>query len=111
MITLKKVNLQDAFSLVNEYSEPTIVGELNDQEIRLLKLKGECTWHHHEKEDGMFLVIKGNLTICFHTGDIMLNEGDFIIIPRGVEYKLIAFDETHVFLFEPRLGLKHQHWK
>ena len=97
----EKINLQEKFNLISEYRSPKIVGELNGQHVKLVKLKGEFVWHHHQHEDELFLVVKGRFTMCLHTGDIDLAEGDLIIIPRGVEHKPVAEEEVEILLFEP----------
>lgn len=97
----EKINLREKFSQITEYRAPRIVGELNGQQVKLVKMKGEFIWHHHENEDELFLVVKGRFKMCLHTGDIELNEGDFIIIPRGVEHKPVAEEEAEILLFEP----------
>lgn len=99
---LNKVNLIQKFTLFNEHWSPRIAGELNDFYIKLAKLKGEFIWHHHDSEDEMFLVIKGKLTIKLRDGDVELEEGEFLIIPRGVEHLPVAEEEVHVLLFEPK---------
>ena len=102
---LEKVNLADKLSLFNDYWSPRIVGELNDSHVKLVKLKGEFTWHHHEAEDELFLVIKGKLLIKLRDRDIWLEEGEFVIIPKGVEHLPIAEEEAHVLLLEPKSTL------
>lgn len=97
----EKINLREKFSQITEYRSPRIVGELNGQRVKLVKMKGEFIWHHHENEDELFLVVKGRFKMCLPTGDIELNEGDFIIIPRGVEHKPVAGEEAEILLFEP----------
>ncbi len=99
---LNKVNLSEKFSLINNYWDPKIVGELNNQYVKIAKLKGEFVWHHHEKEDELFMVVKGHLTIKLRDSNIELNEGEFYIIPRGVEHMPVAVDEVHVLMFEPQ---------
>ena len=101
MNPIQKVNLAEKFSLINEYFSPKIVGELNGQHVKLVKMKGEFTWHHHEHEDEMFLVVKGNFTMELHTGNIEIREGEFIVIPRGVEHRPVAASEVELLLFEP----------
>jgi mannose-6-phosphate isomerase-like protein (cupin superfamily) len=96
-----KVNLEEKFSSVEEYWSPKIIGELNKQEVKIAKLKGSFVWHHHENEDELFLVIKGKLKIHLKGKTIKLNEGEFFIVPRGVEHKPVADDEVHLLLFEP----------
>jgi mannose-6-phosphate isomerase-like protein (cupin superfamily) len=102
---MDKVNLVQKFSLFQEYWSPKIVGELNDSYIKLVKLKGEFVWHHHDTEDELFLVIKGRLLIKLRDRDIFLEEGEFVIIPRGVEHLPIAENEAHVVLLEPKTTL------
>jgi quercetin dioxygenase-like cupin family protein len=99
---MKKVNLSDKFSLFEGYWEPKVAGELNGQLVKLAKLKGEFVWHQHEAEDEFFMVIKGQLTIKLRDKDIELNEGEFFIIPRGVEHLPVAENEAHVLMFEPK---------
>ncbi|MDP1602115.1 MAG: cupin domain-containing protein [Legionella sp.] len=99
---MKKVNLTEKFNLVNEYWSPHVVGELNGQYIKLAKFKGEFMWHSHTHEDELFLVVKGSLRIEFIKGSITLNEGEFYIVPKGVEHKPVAPEEAHVILLEPK---------
>jgi len=87
---LKKVNLTEKFSLFNNHWEPKIVGELNEQYVKIAKLKGEFVWHHHENEDELFMVVKGSLIIKLRDADIKLKEGEFFIIPRGIEHMPVA---------------------
>ena len=101
MTPIEKINLAEKFSLINEYFSPKIVGELNGQQVKLVKMKGEFTWHHHEQEDEMFLVVKGSFTMELHTGNIEIREGEFIIIPRGVEHRPVAGGDVELLLFEP----------
>lgn len=98
---MKKVNLAEKFDLFHEYWSPKIAGELNGQYVKLVKLKGEFIWHHHEAEDELFLVIEGELIIKFRDEDIVLQAGEFLIVPRGVEHKPVANDEVKALLFEP----------
>jgi len=102
---MDKVNLVQKFSLFQEYWSPKIAGELNDSYIKLVKLKGEFLWHHHDTEDELFLVTKGRLLIKLRDRDIFLEEGEFVIIPRGVEHLPIAEEEAHVVLLEPKTTL------
>ena len=85
---MDKINLSQKFSLFNEYWSPKIVGELNDSYIKLAKLKGEFDWHHHDAEDEMFMVVKGQLTIKFRDKAVILDEGELIVIPKGVDHLL-----------------------
>ena len=102
---MNKVNLVQKFSLFQDYWSPKIVGELNDSYIKLVKFKGEFVWHHHETEDELFLVLKGSLLIKLRDRDIFLEEGEFVIIPKGVEHLPIADEEAHVLLLEPKTTL------
>lgn len=99
---MEKVNLAAKFALFHEHWSPKIVGELNGQHVKLARLKGEFVWHHHEAEDEMFLVVQGQLTMKLRDRDIVLNPGEFLIVPRGVEHKPVAAEEVQVLLFEPR---------
>lgn len=96
-----KINLTEKFDQIHEYWKPYIAGELNGQLIKLDKLKGEFVWHHHENEDEMFLVVKGRFCIEFRDKSVSLKEGEFIIVPRGVEHKPVADEECWIVLFEP----------
>ena len=96
------IHLTQKFDLIQQYWSPRIAGELNDSYVKLAKLKGEFVWHHHENEDELFLVVKGNLTIRLRDRDPRLGEGDFVIIPRGVEHCPVAEEEVHVLLLEPK---------
>jgi mannose-6-phosphate isomerase-like protein (cupin superfamily) len=102
---IEKVNLSDKFSRFSDYWQPKIAGELNDSYIKLVKLQGEFVWHHHENEDELFLVIKGKLLIKLRDQDIMLDEGEFVIIPKGIEHCPVAEEEAHVLLLEPKTTL------
>ena len=99
---MSKVNLKEKLTLFESYWDPKIVGELNDQYVKVAKLKGEFLWHHHENEDELFLVIKGQLLIKLRDDEIELNEGEFYIIPRGIEHMPVAEKEVHILLFEPK---------
>ncbi len=96
------VNLRDKFNLFDEFWSPRIAGELNDSYVKLAKLRGEFIWHHHDDEDELFLVVKGRLLIKLRDRDIWLEEGEFVIIPKGVEHKPVAEEEAHVVLIEPK---------
>ncbi len=98
---MDKVNLAEKFALINERWTPKIAGELNGSYVKLTKLKGEFIWHHHEHEDEMFMVVKGKLLIRFRDRDISLEEGEFLIIPKGVEHLPVAEEETQIILIEP----------
>ena len=96
-----KINIAQKFSQIHEYWKPYIAGELNGQLVKLDKLKGEFVWHHHENEDEMFLVAKGRFRIEFRDKSVSLEEGEFIVVPRGVEHKPVADEECWILLFEP----------
>lgn len=98
---INKVNLSEKLSSIDEYWSPKIVGELNGQQVKVVKLKGSFVWHHHENEDELFLVLKGILKIHLKDKTVQLNEGEFFIVPKGVEHKPAADDEVHLLLFEP----------
>ncbi len=102
---MEKVNLNQKFNRFQDYWQPKISGELNDNYIKLVKFKGEFVWHHHETEDELFLVVKGTLLIKLRDHDIQLQEGEFVIIPKGVEHLPIAEEEAHVLLLEPKTTL------
>lgn len=98
---MEKVNLAEKFSRIQQYWSPRIAGEVNGFQVKLAKLKGEFVWHHHEHEDELFLVVKGRLLIRLRDGEVTLEEGEFFIVPRGVEHLPVAEEEAHVLLFEP----------
>ena len=102
---IEKVNLSEKFALFAEHWSPKIAGEVNDSLVKLVKLRGDFVWHKHETEDEMFFVVKGSITIRLRDGDVRLGEGEFVIIPRGVEHKPYAEEEAHVLLFEPKTVL------
>lgn len=101
MAILKKVNLADKFALFSEHWSPKVVGELNGQEIKLVKIKGEFIWHRHEHEDELFLVHRGAMRIELRHETVQLSEGEFYIVPRGVEHKPAADQEAELLMFEP----------
>ncbi len=102
---MEKVNLAHKFSLFEDHWSPKIAGELNDSYLKLVKFKGEFVWHHHEAEDELFLVVKGRFLVRLRDRDIGLEEGEFVIVPRGVEHKPIAEEEALVLLLEPKSTL------
>lgn len=102
---IEKVSLTEKLGSFQEYWSPKIVGELNDSFVKLVKLKGEFVWHHHEAEDELFLVVKGSLLMKFRDREIRVEEGEFVIVPRGVEHLPIAEEEVHVLLLEPKSTL------
>ena len=98
---MDKVNLTEKFSQFTEYYSPKIAGELNGQMVKLVKFKGPFVWHHHDNEDELFYVVKGKFDMEFRDKIVTINEGEFIIVPRGVEHRPNAKEEVHVVLFEP----------
>ncbi|MGF9908027.1 cupin domain-containing protein [Brevibacillus porteri] len=102
---ISKVNVQDKFLQIMDYWNPRIGGELNDSYVKMVKIKGEFIWHHHDHEDEMFFVWKGRLIIRLRDGEITINEGEFVIIPKGVEHQPIAEEEVHLLLIEPKTTL------
>ena len=99
------VNLRQKLALFADHWSPKIAGELNDSYVKLVKLKGEFVWHHHDHEDELFLVIHGTLTMKFRDRDVTVREGEFIIVPKGVDHKPVARQEVHVMLLEPKTTL------
>lgn len=98
----ERINLAEKFALIDEYFRPKVVGELNGQEVKLVKAKGtEFPFHHHDNEDEMFLVVRGNLKLEFRDHTVELGPGEFTIVPRGVEHRPVAEEEVEVMLFEP----------
>ena len=102
---MEKINLAEKFNLVKQYWSPKIIGELNDSYVKAVKLKGEFIWHHHDQEDELFLVVKGSLRIRFRDRDVRLEEGEFLIVPKGVDHLPIAEQEAHIVLLEPKTTL------
>jgi mannose-6-phosphate isomerase-like protein (cupin superfamily) len=102
---MNKVNLLEKLSQFSDYWSPKIVGELNGQQVKLVKFKGPFTWHRHEHEDELFYVIKGSFVMEMRAGNIQINEGEFFIVPKGVEHRPNAIKEVWVMLFEPAATL------
>jgi len=106
---MRTVNLAQKLSLFSDHFSPKIVGEINDLHVKLTKMKGEFVWHHHDHEDEMFLVIKGTLHMRLRDNGVerkeLIREGEFIIIPHGVEHLPSAEDEVHMMLLEPKTTL------
>jgi len=98
---MQVVNLAQKFSLFSDHYNPRIVGELNGQQVKLVKLKGDFPWHHHDLEDELFLVVNGVLIMDFRDKSCEVHPGEFIIVPRGVEHRPRANEETEIILFEP----------
>ncbi len=103
--TTDKINIKEKFALFDERWSPKIVGELNGQHVKLVKFHGEFVWHHHEQEDELFLVLGGRLRMDFRDRRVWVEQGEFIIVPRGVEHRPVAEGEVRVMLFEPATTL------
>lgn len=101
----ERVNLSEKFARFNDLWSPKIAGEVNDSYVKLVKLKGEFLWHHHEREDELFLVVKGRLTIRMRDRDVALEENEFFIVPKGVEHLPVAQEEAWILLLEPKTTL------
>ncbi|MCC6817975.1 MAG: cupin domain-containing protein [Bacteroidia bacterium] len=97
----KPINLKEKLNLFNDHWHPRILAELNGQQVKIAKLKGEFTWHKHDNEDELFLVLSGVLIIEMRDKTVTINENEFVVIPKGIEHKPIAENEVHVLLFEP----------
>ena len=99
------VNLAEKFGKFNDYWNPRVIGELNDCHVKAVKIKGEFVWHHHDNEDELFLVVKGTLRMRFRDRDVLVREGEFLIVPRGLEHLPMADEEVHIILLEPKTTL------
>ena len=102
---MEKVNLAQKLALFHDHWRPRIVGELNDCHVKLVKVQGEFVWHHHDHEDELFWVLNGRLLMQFRDKEVWLEEGEFIIVPRGVEHRPVAPEEVHLLLLEPKSTL------
>jgi len=105
MPTPQTVNLNEKFSLFSDHWKQRIIGELNDSQVKIVKIQGEFVWHHHDNEDELFLVIKGTLRMKFRDHEERVSPGEFIIVPRGVEHCPVADEEVHIVLIEPKSTL------
>ena len=99
---MEKVNVGEKFGLFSDYWSPKVVAELNDSYVKLAKFKGEFVWHHHENEDELFFVMKGQLLIKLRDREVRIGPGEFVVIPRGIDHLPVAEDEVHVILIEPK---------
>jgi mannose-6-phosphate isomerase-like protein (cupin superfamily) len=102
---IQSINIAEKLSLNNDYWVPRVIGELNGQYVKVVKFKGEYDWHHHDNEDEMFLVVKGQFRLEMRDKSVDVEEGEFVIVPRGVEHRPVADEEVHVVLFEPATTL------
>ena len=98
---MEKINIENKLSLFSDHWNPRIVGELNGQHVKLAKFQGEFIWHKHEREDELFFVLKGSFEMHFRDKIVILNENEFLIVPKGVEHKPVAEHEVSIMLFEP----------
>jgi mannose-6-phosphate isomerase-like protein (cupin superfamily) len=102
---METINLKEKFSRFSDYTNPRVIGEINDMQVKAVKLKGEFIWHHHEVEDELFLVVKGTLRMKFRDHEAIVREGEFVIVPKGVEHCPAADEEVHIVLIEPKSTL------
>jgi mannose-6-phosphate isomerase-like protein (cupin superfamily) len=102
---MNKVNLAEKFAAIAEHWSPNVAGDINDFQVKLVKVKGEFVWHHHDAEDELFLVVRGRLQMRFRGRDVWIEPGEFIIVPRGVEHCPFAPEETDILLLEPNTTL------
>jgi mannose-6-phosphate isomerase-like protein (cupin superfamily) len=102
---MEKINLAEKLSTFSDYFNPRIAGELNGQQVKLVKFKGEFIWHHHDNEDELFYVVKGSFDMQMRDKVITVNAGEFLIMPRGIEHRPVAKDEVEIMLFEPATTL------
>lgn len=100
-MTIEKINVADKFSQFTDYFNPRIAGELNGQQVKLVKFQGEFVWHHHDNEDELFYVVKGSFDMHLRDKIITINAGELLIMPRGVEHKPVAKEVVEILLFEP----------
>lgn len=103
---MEKVNVHEKLALISDHWNPRLAGELNGQQVKLVKFQGEFVWHDHKDEDEMFFVIKGAFRMDFRDRSVALRAGEFLIVPRGVEHRPVAEQEVEVMLFEPAV-IKH----
>jgi mannose-6-phosphate isomerase-like protein (cupin superfamily) len=102
---IQKVNLAEKFASIADYWNPRVAGDLNGQQVKLVKIQGEFIWHQHDHEDELFLVVEGEFTMEFRDKNILLKAGEFLIVPRGIEHRPVAEKEASVLLFEPATTL------
>ncbi len=98
---MRKVNLREKLALISDYWNPRVVAELNGQHVKLVKFKGEFVWHDHADDDEMFFVVRGQFRMEFRDRSVDLSEGEFLVVPRGVEHRPVADEEVEIMLFEP----------
>lgn len=98
---MHRINLAEKLALFSSHWDPKIIAELNGQHVKLVKIKGEFVWHHHEHEDELFLVVRGTFDMHYRERVVTLREGDLVVVPRGVEHRPVAAEECSILLFEP----------
>ncbi|MCP4909126.1 MAG: cupin domain-containing protein [Bacteroidetes bacterium] len=103
---MESINVREKLNLIDDHWNPRIIGELNGQQVKVAKIEGEFVWHNHKNEDELFYVIKGKLIVEFRDKKVELNEGEMIVVPKGVDHKPIAEQEVWIMLFEPK-NIKH----
>jgi mannose-6-phosphate isomerase-like protein (cupin superfamily) len=101
-----KVNLRDKLARFSDHWNPKIIADLNDSHVKVVKLQGEFVWHNHRDEDELFLILHGRLTIELRDGEVTLDPGEFVVIPKGVDHRPVAREEVHLLLIEPK-GIQH----
>lgn len=99
---MDKVNLSEKFAQITDHWNPRIIGELNDSYVKAVKFQGEFVWHHHEREDELFLVVAGTFRMRFRQREVVIGPGEFIVVPKGVEHMPVADEECSVILLEPK---------
>lgn len=99
---MSKVNLSEKLSRFDEHWSPRLVAQVNETDVKLVKLQGEFVWHHHDREDELFLVLQGRLLMQFRDREEWIEPGEFIVVPHGVEHRPVAPEEVHLMLIEPR---------
>lgn len=102
---MEKINLLEKFSRFSDQWSPKVVADLNGQQVKLAKVEGPFVWHHHEEEDELFMVVKGRLKMELRDGDVILEEGEILVVPRGVEHRPVAEEEVWLMMFEPATTL------
>ena len=103
---MEPIKIKDKLNLINDHWNPRVIAELNEQQVKIVKVKGEFVWHDHKNEDELFYILKGKLIIEFRDKKVEVNEGEIIVVPKGVEHRPIAKDEVSILLFEPK-NTKH----
>src|ERR1700681_600468 len=100
-VAMDKINLAEKFAQIREHWRPKVIGELNGQEVKLAKFRGEFVWHHHEREDELLLAVRGHFRLEYRDRSVDVGPGELVIVPRGVEHRTVADEEVEVLVFEP----------